>query len=130
MDSWASHLARPPADEIAVWREHLQRPLLALGLPTDRVIADLEFATRNFLRNRAGDEQSRTAGYLKRELADLGALSGAALPRRLAALGNFERRRPADDQARRRVFLDDQETYLRGLHAGPAETRAARQKRA
>lgn len=85
-----SDFARPPADEIAVWREHLQRPLSALGLSTDQVIADLKFATRNFLRNRAWDEQSRTAGYLKRELADLGALSGEALPRRLAALGNLE----------------------------------------
>lgn len=127
MDSWASHLARAPADEIAVWREHLQRPLSTLGLSTDRVIVDLVFATRNFLRNRAGDEQSRTAGYLKRELADLGALSGEALPRRLAALGNFELapffgvmpgasiELSIDNEAHLRLLPDDEDLVLASI---------------
>ena len=90
MDSWAFGVATPPADEFKAWRNKLERPLSLLDLSTDQVIADLEFATWNFLRHRAWDEQSATAGHLKRELGHLVALSGEPLPRRLAALGNFE----------------------------------------
>ncbi len=42
----------------------------------------------------------------------------------------LKRCRPSNDQAQRRILLDDEETQFRRLHAGPVETRTAGQKRA
>lgn len=69
----------PSKKETASFREEVELYLSFLGVSTDRVIADLVLAARNFIRNREFDERSETAGHLKQDLLDLAGRTGPRL---------------------------------------------------
>lgn len=85
-----SDITWPSKEENASFRENIEPHLSFLHISTDRVIADLVLATRNFIRNRELDERFETAGHLKRDLLDLAERTGSGLERWLTERRDFQ----------------------------------------
>lgn len=90
VDRPVSDITWPSKEENASFRENIEPHLSFLHISTDRVIADLVLATRNFIRNRELDERSETAGHLKRDLLDLADRTGSGLERWLTERKDFQ----------------------------------------